>query len=320
MQLFAPSGGIAPPVNTVAPAVSGTPAPGQTLTTTNGTWTGSPTSYTYQWKRDGSSIGGATNSTYVLTASENGTTVTCVVTATNAGGSASATSNGIAVSGLHTSLISYWQLGEASGNRVDSVTASANDLAPTNTPGNVTGKQGNAIQLVSASGQFLSITSNASLQTGDIDFTIACWVYMDSSKDQAFMGKWKSGSDEYLLSYRPGTGRFILFYSSNGTATASLSANTFGAPSLSTWYFLVAWHDSVNDQVGISVNGTADTASYSSGLTALGEPFRIGRQGDTTAWDVNGRVDEAGFWKRVLSSGERATLYNSGNGVTYPFA
>ena len=34
------------PVNTVAPVISGTMVVGQTLTTTNGTWTNSPTSFT----------------------------------------------------------------------------------------------------------------------------------------------------------------------------------------------------------------------------------------------------------------------------------
>jgi hypothetical protein len=53
------------------------------------------TSYTYQWKDDGVAISGATASTYVLTASEVGATITCTVTATNEGGSASATSAGV---------------------------------------------------------------------------------------------------------------------------------------------------------------------------------------------------------------------------------
>lgn len=81
-----------PPVNTVAPAVTGNTYQGQTLTTTNGTWTGAPSpTYTYQWKRAGSNIGGATSSTYVLVAADVGNTITCTVTATNAAGSVSAT-------------------------------------------------------------------------------------------------------------------------------------------------------------------------------------------------------------------------------------
>ena len=74
------------PVNTVLPAISGTQAPGATLTTTNGTWTNTPTSYTYQWKRGGVNIGGATANTYVVQSADNGTTITVTVTATNAAG------------------------------------------------------------------------------------------------------------------------------------------------------------------------------------------------------------------------------------------
>ena len=90
--------GVAPalPVNTVAPVVSGTAVVGQTLTTTNGTWTNSPSSFSYQWFRGATQIG--TNaSTYTLVSADAGQSVTCRVTATNAGGSANATSNALSI-------------------------------------------------------------------------------------------------------------------------------------------------------------------------------------------------------------------------------
>ena len=80
------------PTNTVAPAITGTAQEGQTLTCSTGTWTGSPT-YTYQWKRNGSNITSATNSTYTLVTADVGQSILCTVTATNAVGSASADSN-----------------------------------------------------------------------------------------------------------------------------------------------------------------------------------------------------------------------------------
>ena len=82
--------GIAP-VNTVAPAVSGTATIGSTLTTSDGTWTGTPTpTFAYQWQKGTTNIFGATSSTFVVTLSQAGSTIRCVVTATNVAGSASA--------------------------------------------------------------------------------------------------------------------------------------------------------------------------------------------------------------------------------------
>lgn len=82
------------PSNTVAPAVTGTAVTGQTLTCTTGTWTGYPApTFTYQWKRNGTAITGATNSTYVLVTADEGTAVKCTVTATNASGAVNADSN-----------------------------------------------------------------------------------------------------------------------------------------------------------------------------------------------------------------------------------
>jgi uncharacterized protein YukE len=89
----------APPVNTVPPAITGTPQDGQTLSADDGTWTGTaPISYSYQWRRcdaDGSNcsdISGATNATHNVNGDDVGHALRIVVTATNAAGNASATS------------------------------------------------------------------------------------------------------------------------------------------------------------------------------------------------------------------------------------
>ena len=83
------------PVNTVAPAVTGTATFGSTLTTTNGTWTGAPApTFTYQWFRSPStSISGATSSTYVLVAADVGFGIFCQVRATNSVAPSGVTAN-----------------------------------------------------------------------------------------------------------------------------------------------------------------------------------------------------------------------------------
>lgn len=84
-------------VNTVLPVISGSDAfVGTTLTTTDGTWTGSPSSFTYQWTRAGTNIGSATNSTYLLAVADVGQLIRCVVTGHKVGTTdVFATSNGI---------------------------------------------------------------------------------------------------------------------------------------------------------------------------------------------------------------------------------
>ena len=83
------------PVNTTAPLIAGTPQVGQTLTTTNGTWSNNPTSFAYQWLRCNAggnacvSVANGTQRTYTLVGADAGRTMRARVTATNADGSAS---------------------------------------------------------------------------------------------------------------------------------------------------------------------------------------------------------------------------------------
>ena len=88
-----PGSGTSPgaPVNSKAPAISGTPTPGNHLNCSTGTWSNSPTTFTYQWSRAGSPIARATSSVYtVQIADEAGSLkLTCTVTASNAAGAGS---------------------------------------------------------------------------------------------------------------------------------------------------------------------------------------------------------------------------------------
>jgi hypothetical protein len=86
------------PVNTLAPAVAGTAKAKDSLTCGTGSWTYSPTSYLYQWSRDGTPIAGAVHATYTVQSIDEGNTLTCSVIATNvAGAGALVTSAGVKV-------------------------------------------------------------------------------------------------------------------------------------------------------------------------------------------------------------------------------
>jgi hypothetical protein len=79
----------APPACLTVPAVTGTGEVGESLSCTMGVWSGEPTSYAYQWKSDGATDLGS-GADYTVVAADAGHSLTCVVTATNAAGSAEA--------------------------------------------------------------------------------------------------------------------------------------------------------------------------------------------------------------------------------------
>lgn len=95
------------PINNVAPVLSGstTSASGQASSNT-GTWVGGTISYTYQWYLETgvgtgvfNAVGGATASTWTITASNTGKKMYCQVKATDSSGSSTANSNQVAITG-----------------------------------------------------------------------------------------------------------------------------------------------------------------------------------------------------------------------------
>jgi hypothetical protein len=88
---------IGQPAVTALPSLSGTPTHGNVLTSTQGTWTNSPSSYAYQWYSNNVLLPGATTNTYTLQLTDVGHYVICVVQASNAAGSSGAASLGTLV-------------------------------------------------------------------------------------------------------------------------------------------------------------------------------------------------------------------------------
>ena len=222
---------------------------------------------------------------------------------------------------LSASLVSYWELDEASGTRIDSNDLNKNHLTDNNTVGQAVGKVGNAAQFNSLSSRSLTRASNASLQTGDIDQTICAWVYLDSkpATTMRIAGKTDNTTGAgYAIDWQNTADRFSFrMWQAGGGASLNAIASHFGAPALSTWYFVVARFDSVSGNGIITVNdgtksATAKSASPGSDTVA----FAIGANGDGTSF-FDGRIDQVGLWKRYLTDTEVTFLYNNGAGRTY---
>jgi hypothetical protein len=83
---------------TTAPAISGKPAVGKTLSCSPGTYGGdNPLTSDFQWQRDGKAIAGATERTHKVTLADAGHKLSCQVTETNPYGHTTATSSAKAV-------------------------------------------------------------------------------------------------------------------------------------------------------------------------------------------------------------------------------
>jgi polyhydroxybutyrate depolymerase len=80
------------PVSSAPPTTKGRAVAGQALTESHGSWTNSPTGYSYQWERCNSAgagcraLAGATGPTYTLTARDVGSTILVTETASNVWG------------------------------------------------------------------------------------------------------------------------------------------------------------------------------------------------------------------------------------------
>lgn len=219
---------------------------------------------------------------------------------------------------LLTNLVSYWKLDEASGTRND--THGSNHLTDNNTVTSTSGKINNAAQFANGNSEYLSCTSNSDLQTGDIDFTFTAWIQPQTSfptGGEIIVGKdvdTPSSSRDYTIDIRDTAA--IRFYI-NGGGTSIVTGPTL---SLSTWYFVVAWHDAAANTVNLQVdNGTVNSSSTGGEVPQTsGAEFRIGARAYAGFEGYfNGLIDEVGFWKRTLTTQERSDLYNGGSGLAY---
>ena len=112
--------------------------------------------------------------------------------------------------------------------------------------------------------------------------------------------------------------RQAFFYvSSSGTQSdGSVTATSMGALNTATWYNIVGWHDTANN-IGISVNMNANSAAYATGLTARSANLFVGSQSNGASEVMDGRIDETGFWKFLITASTRSELFNSGAGNTF---
>lgn len=157
-------------------------------------------------------------------------------------------------------------------------------------------------------------------------FTISTWIKPNtafinmSTHQQRFLSYDNSGAGtcDMAFAYYENTGSFLFNVNNAGLPMINSSYNL--RPSVNTWYFLTGTYNATSKNMTIYVNGVAGTpytynqasCSFASNYLRVGWKYNI-------ANSLNISLDEIGVWDRALSSSEITQLYNSGNGLSYPF-
>lgn len=169
-----------------------------------------------------------------------------------------------------------------------------------------------AAQCTAANLEYLSHVSNASLQMGDNYLWIAAWVKPDSVTGQAgIVCKFTGGSREYALDRNNADARFFIGNGAGGTLGNVVILN---ALSVGTWTFLLAYHDPVNNLVGLSIDGGAFSTGATSGPgVSTSDAFTIGLDASNSAY-FGGAIACVGLWKpsAIPSAAQVTALYNAG--------
>lgn len=215
-------------------------------------------------------------------------------------------------------LVDHWELDEASGNAISGT--GSNDL----TDVNGVGTSGGARDFEAASSQALTRADNAALSFGNEGLTIAAFVTAESlpaSLDMSIVQKTTGSGGDYFLQIRSSDlansrFAFIVYGSASFGNEGKVLADTFGEPFTATLYFVLGWHDPVNDVVGIQINdGTADTTAHTAGIVDGTGDFEVSGVTFSNFWD--GTIKKLSIFRGVLSAAEKTWLYNSGSGRTY---
>lgn len=152
------------------------------------------------------------------------------------------------------------------------------------------------------------------------NFTISFWVYVDASQIRSYpvmLVKGTDGNENYEVGGWDGSKWLCCVrWSTSGRRTDLNTTLTTG-----TWHHLVMRFDGTTWDLWKDGSSASSTTAYSGQTPVSSNTASIGFD---QAWGsansyFTGDMDEVGIWTRALTNTEIGTLYNSGNGLAYPF-
>lgn len=225
-------------------------------------------------------------------------------------------------SALLDGLADVWQLNEASGTRYGA--AGGNRLTPLGTVTRVAGKVDWAAQFTAADLSYLTGVSHSSVQLGngtrDTGWWMWAWVKFDSlpASDQrmALIAKEDStyGVDYSLALVNNSGASYGMLLTVRGEGTV----NHIVANPGTSWHLAESWYDPVARTLNVAWDGGAPTSvsggpgGWSKAAMSLGARY-------LNLAHLDGSLCQPTLRKAAPRAGERAVVWNGGNGTAYPF-
>ena len=175
-----------------------------------------------------------------------------------------------------------------------------------NDTGGVSGKFG-AAAIFNGSSSKIQLPSGVSVATGNNDFTLSTWVYLNNMPSNfASVITTQNNFYFYILIASDGS---VKTYNQNVEVNSAASVITTGQ-----WYNIVATLDSTNGK-NVYVNGSnVATSSDTSNCNSLtGGHNAVGyytTDGSTLQYYLDGKIDQVRIYSSVLSSSDVTNLYN----------
>ena len=220
--------------------------------------------------------------------------------------------SGAAPSTLLTGLHEWWEFAETTGNRVGSH-ASTPAVPASGAVARATGKVTWAVDVAGAGCNVSEASAPWIELAGHTAVTWAYWVWAYSwNSNGGIFGRWGGGNS--YVSWTTTTSPYNrLEWGHNGGSGALRT----GLPT-AIWFHVVQSYDPVANLYAAYIDNDAGvTRSWAGPFAAESSDLRLGRYTTAGGSQFQGKISEFACWNRVLTSGERAELYNSGAGIAY---
>jgi len=212
-------------------------------------------------------------------------------------------------------IVAYWKLDESSGNAADSVSG----YTATNTNVTYADAKINNGAVYDTNNDYLSPGDAANLKFSGAH-SLNAWINLGGANralyDMVFF-KGNDGVDFWCIALHwTGTNTLRYAINANRANNAQTQLDCTAITVDSNWHMVTATYSGT--VMKVYWDGTEiGTKNATQSIDTTGSWYFGNTNGGRS---VNKKLDELGMWSRALSSTEVTALYNSGNGIQYPFA